>query len=447
MRLASWPAAILVVAAWTLAAPAVPGLVPPAARADEAEDRRAEARAAMADLASADDEVRTAAAARLVELGGIGATELALRGIDLDEPAWTTCAEAFARSKRSSLALTFVSAERKVPVHHARRLRELAHALDPAAGVERTAEETAAEVRRLLDEADRVRCATGYVERICLLGHAAVAPILEGMRDGDPKHPGGSIACAAVNHLAEREDLPAIRELVLAGKGNLVQVLARMQKEGVPEATDALLDAVTAGRLDSGVTRALAAAPDKARVLEVVNDWVCRQSAVADGDRTRLAYLFRNLDARESVPTLETWIATSSDPDAFVAIAHALVHFGNPRGVGLLVRIAGERVTRFPCRPSTPQELAAASAPGRLCPEGFPQGDRSRAAQKLTEIAGNDVFDVPKDWERRLAAQGPDRESDDDHLDRAAAAFRRWWEASKDRLRYDRSEGRWVFDP
>ena len=68
----------------------------------------------------------------------------------------------------------------------------------------------------------------------------------------------------------------------------------------------------------------------------------------------------------------------------------------------------------------------------------------NRAAQTLSAIAGKQVFDVPEDWSRRLAGQGRDGESDDDYLDRAAAAFRTWWEASKERLRFDADAGRWV---
>ncbi len=447
MRLARWTIVLALAAAWTIAAP----FAPLPARADDAADKDAgdkvaAARAALADLASPDGAARAKAATRLAELGRFGATEIALRGADLDDPAWKACAEAFVRARCSWCAITFVSAARKAPDAHAKRLLALAHALDPIAGVERTPEETATEVSRLLDEAGRSRCATGYDERIALLGHAAVAPLLAGMRDGDAKHPGGSISCSAVALLAEKEDLPAIRELVLAGKVNLVGALERMQREGVPEATEALLDAIAAGRIEDIVARALAEVPDKARVLEAASAWIASQPVVADPARANLAWLFARLDARESVPTLESWIATSKEPYAFVAIADALVGFGDPEGVGLLVRISSERVTRFPCRPSTPDEVAAASAPGRLCPHGFSQWDRARAAQELSVIAGKHVFDVPEDWSHRRAAQGPHGESDDAYLDRAAAAFRTWWEASKDKLTYDAATDRWSVD-
>lgn len=439
MRLARWTIALVLAAACTIVAP----FAPLPARADDADDRGAAARAALADLASPDDAVRAKAATQLADLGRLGATEIAFRGAELDDRAWNACAEAFVSARRSGCAFTLVSAARKAPEAHAKRLLALAHALDPIAGVVRTPDETATEVNRLLDESGRSRCATGYDEKIALLGRAALVPLLAGLRGGDSKRSGDSVSCSAVALLAEKEDLPAIRELVIAGRVNLVGALERMQRAGLPEATDALLDALAAGRLEDPVVRALAATPAKARVLDAVNAWIAGQPVVADPARANLAWLFAELDARESVPTLESWIATSKDPDTFAAIADPLTRFGSPRGVGLLVRIASERVTRFPCRPSTPAEVAAASAPGRLCPEGFSQWDRAQAAQKLSAIAGKQVFDVPEDWSQRLAAQGPDRESDDDHLDRAAAAFRTWWETSKDKLTFDPATDRW----
>jgi hypothetical protein len=445
MRLPRWALALgLLSTASSVAAPGRTPLGPTMACAQDAAEARAAAQAAADELASDDDAVRTKAAARLAALGRVGAQELVRRGAALDDRAWRASAEAFVRAKCSWCAFPFVAAARNAPPPHAKRLLELAHALDPLAGVRHTREETASEVRRLLDEADRSRCATGYEERIAVLGHDAIEPLLAGMRDGDPEHPGGSVTCAAVALLVERSDLPAIRELLLAGKVNLVGAIRRLQREGVPEATDALLDAAAAGRLETRVTRALGDTPDTARVLEVVRGIVASRPAIDDRSRANLAALFQKLDARDFVPTLESWLGTSKDPDTFVAIADALVHFGDPRGVGLLVRIASERRTQFPCRPSTPQELAAAAAPGRLCPEGFPEADRERAALKLSAIAGKEVFDMPEDWYRRLAEGGENRESGDDYLDRAAAAFRAWWATSKDRLRFDATKGRWT---
>ncbi len=439
----AWVLSVLA-AAVPVAAPTGTVFAPPAARADDAADNAAAARAAADDLTSPDDAVRAKGAARIAGLGHLIAAEIARRVGDLDDRAWEACAEAFVQAKCSRCAYTFVAAARKAPPAHARRLLDLAHALNPLAGVRRSPAETAAEVRRLLDGAARARCSTGYAEEIALLGHDALEPLLAGMRDGDPTFPGGSTACNAVGMLAEKEDLPAIRALLLEGKVNLVDAVERMRKEGTPEAAQVLLDAAVAGRLEFRVMRALAEIPDCTRVFEVVDAVMKARPEITDAHRASLAWLFERIDARASVPTLESWIATSRDPGDFVAIGDSLVHFGSPKGVGILVRIASERRTRFPCRPSTPKELASASAPGRLCAEGFFSYERERAARKLAAIAGTSVFDLPDDLTRHLAGQGRDHESEDDFLDRAATAFRAWWEASKDRLRFDAERGRWI---
>ena len=45
---------------------------------------------------------------------------------------------------------------------------------------------------------------------------------------------------------------------------------------------------------------------------------------------------------------------------------------------------------------------------------------------------------------RYLAEQGPNHESENDYLDRAATAFRTWWAESQDRIRFDVAAGRWT---
>ncbi|MFO0933754.1 MAG: hypothetical protein U1E39_13775 [Planctomycetota bacterium] len=421
----------------SIAAPRSTAFAPSAARADEAADARARA---IQDLMSSDDTVRAKAAKFLAEHGRAAAEELA-RHAELDDRALKACAEAYARGWRV-YAYTFVVAARTAPPAHAARLLALAHAIHPLAGVQRTRDETAAEVRRLVDQASRARCGTGCAEEIALLGHDALEPLLAGIRASE--HAGGSIECWAVGLLAEKEDVPAIRDVVLAGKATLAEALGSMQKEGIHEATDALLEAAAAGRLGSPILRALADAPDKTRVLSSVSATLDERPELAQEHRRELADFFRWLDARDSAPRLESWLATSREPEELAAIADALVKFGRVKGVGVLVRIVSEARTSFPCRPSTPDELAAASAPGRLCPEGFAPYARERAAEQLSEIAGKAVFDMPEEEARRRAETGPHLESEGVFMERAAAAFRAWWEATKDRLAFDAATGRWV---
>ena len=409
------------------------------ARADEWSERRAWARAALAELSSPDEAVRTKAAAQLAELHGFCGEMVARQGDRLDDSAWAALAEAFVSAKCRSSAAWFVAAAYAAPERHRTRLLDLARKLDPEAGVARRPEEVAKIVDQLLSESSRARCSSGYELSIAILGHDAVTPLLAHLRGGKPESPGDSVACGALSILAEAEDVPAIRDLLVAGKISLGSTLESLQRRGIAAATDALLDAVAAGRIESPVLRALRTAPDRHRVLTVVNAWIAGQDDVTEHRRTLLAELFGKLEAREAVPTMASWIETSTQAGTFTSIANALVRLGDPRGVGLLVRIVSERRTRFPCRPSTPDEEAAARSPGRLCPDGFFTFQRSRAAEVLGGIAGAAVFEFPEGRRRGLR----DGESDDDFLDRAAVAFRAWWETAHNKLRFNAETGRW----
>lgn len=311
---------------------------------------------------------------------------------------------------------------------------------DPAPPKPRTPEEVAAEVHRLLDNGYRSRCSTGYAEDIAKLGHDAVAPLLEGLRKLKEDHPGDSLSCGALTLLAVKEDVPAIRELLLAGRTNVARALERLQEKGVTEATDALLDAVAAGRIDSDVLEALEKAADRARVVKAVRTWVDGKEEVGEGDRIDVARFFAACEVRDAAPTLRSWAATSKKPRTICAVAYALVALGEKDGVALLVTIASERVTRFPCRASTPEEEAAAAAPGRRCPEGFDDSDRERALNILEKISGGGIHHFDDSWRRDL----PRDENVNDVLDRVAALYRTWWDGAKDRLRYDPEKKAWV---
>lgn len=323
----------------------------------------------------------------------------------------------------------------------------LARAGDPAPAAPRTPEEVAAEVHRLLEEGYSARCSSGYCESIAALGHDAMAPLLEGIRGLKADHPGDSLSCGAVALLAEKDDVPALRELLLAGRVNLARALERLQAKGCTEATDALLDALAGRVFDSDVLRALAEAPDRERVAKALLKVVGDGRKVEEEDRAELASTFGTLGVRDAAPILRDWAGISRKPRSLVAIGRALVKLGEVKGVEVLLHVATERRTRFPCRPSTPEEEAAAAAPGRLCPEGFDDSDRERAIEALGRIAGKGIFDLDEYWRRDLPRQGPDATTPDEFLDRGAAAFRKWWEASKERLRYDREKGAWVVGP
>lgn len=413
-----------------------------AARADEPADPRAEARDCLQQLAAPDSDVRKKAADRIVELGAAAVEEVARGGAGLDTVAWEAFAGACERRTIRRNAGILVAAAHSARDMHRTRLLELARRLHPDAGKERTPAEVEAKVREIVGRPIR-GCVVDFDEELVLLGHDAVAPILALLSESEHGGMRHDVACAALSALVEEEDVPALRGALLGGETEVSAALVRLRLRGVDPAEDPIYEAVAAGRLTRAVCDALSRLPDRARSAKAVLAWVEDQgiSRPTDGQRSDVARLLEKLDAREAVPVLEDWVASTKSPSAFSALGSALTRLGSAKGIEVLVHIVGERRLRFPCRPSTPEEVAAETAPGRMCGEGFHSYERSKAAQLLSEIAGPGAFPTPT---RKRDGQPSWDAADDETLDRAARAFREWWETSKDRLRFDPKLRAWT---
>ena len=405
------------------------------------EARAAEIRTRMAALSSADELERNTAAARLVEMQA--EEEVARGGASLDGQAWKAFADACIAKSRGLPAPRLNAAAYSAPEAHRRRLLDLAHRLDPRVGIVRTPKEIEATVRAsLVDE----RTSSDEVERI---GHEAVPFIVAVLRNARKQRVDSISAAEALRLLAEPEDVPALRELLLAGNTFMARPLGTLQERGVTEAASALIDAVDAGRFDFELAPALARSPQRTRAIKSVRAWIDRAGpqTVSGLDRASAASVFEALDARESVPLLESWIATSEDSTEFWALASALTGLGSKQGVALLIRIVSEKRAPGTYRPTTDADRAADRAAGRLPCGGFISSNRWSAAWRLCEVSGG-VVKVPtqEQWLRGcdLANEaGIPEPSEDDFLDKRAAAFRKWWDESKDKLTFDVATGQW----
>lgn len=405
-------------------------------------DHTAEIRACVKRLSSPEEAVRGEAAARLAEIGYEAVEVVARTGSTLDATAWTAFATACERVRwREGAAIVMVAAAHTAPPAHRTRLLALAHHLDARAGVERSPKEVAAIVHTYLIDRAGERCATGHDTAIAILGHAAVPAVLDLVRK---ENPGGTIAFHALSWIAEPEDVPALRTLLLDGKTGAAVALRPLQDRGVSAATGALLDAVTAGRLDKYVGEALEGAPNRDRVLKVLRAWLATEPETGVDQRCPAARLCAAFDGREFVPVLESWLSGAKRSYEFVAYGTALERLGSPRGIETLVGIVSEPRNAPCCRggeaPSPPA--------GRLCPKGFFGFDRWRAARRLGAIAGPDVITVPSRDEWRAARRaardkGIEPETEEAFLERAGTAFRRWWKTAKDRIRFEPATGRW----
>ncbi len=423
---------------WLLLALLLATAIP--ARADGDTDTGTEIRECLARLRSPDEPVRRTAAKRIVDIGWKAVEGVARSGESLDAAAWKAFADAC--EGHDLYAVPLVAAAHAAPEVYRRRLLELAHHLDPEAGIPRTPEQVADIVRSVLVDGAEERCQTGHDTAIAILGHDAVAPVLTHLRDPKRGHLSSWAAFGALSMIAEKEDVPALRALLLSGKTGVAEALGSLQRRGVPEASDALLDAVAAGTLDGPVTEALAGAPDRDRVSKVIRSWIASRPDPSIDQRCEAARLLGTLNAREDVPILEAWLKDARKPWEYAAYGTALARLGSRKGVEVLVHIVAE--ARGPC--CGPKDAPASA--DRMCPDGFGDWERWPAARFLGDIAGPGVFAVPskEEWRasrKREREAGREPESDGDLLDRAATAFHAWWSTSKDRLAFDAATGRW----
>jgi hypothetical protein len=438
MRVRTWLVLVLVAAVASAAF----------ARGDE--ERDAEVRACIAALASKDEAERAKAAARLVELGPSAVDRVARGGASLGADAWTSFADACAAGKNAWYGTWLRAAARSAPEAHAQRLLALARRIDPEGSKVRTKEEIEAVVREYLIERRNERCTTGHDTAVAALGHDAVPLVISMIRDADRLGTDVWAACGALSIVADADDVPALRELLLAGRTRVAQPLAGLQARGVAAATDSLYDAVAAGQFDDEIADALEGAPDRARTVKAVRAWIAAAppSLVTADRRTDAAKLFGRLDARDAAPLVESWIAKGTQDWEFMALADSLTHLGSREGLALSLRIATERRTRFPCmNPPTEKDIADDVAHGLLPCNGFHPTDRWRAARRLGEIAAGAVK-VPTDdewWTAHRAAEAAHRPEPDeaDQLDAIAVDLRKWWDASKDKLTFDAASGKW----
>jgi hypothetical protein len=410
--------------------------------------RKTELRACVARLSDADANVRAEAAAGILKLGPWAVDDLARNGASLDEKAWTSFADACVSGKHAWFAIWLNAAATSAPEAHKRRLLDLVQRLDPSVGKRRSPEEVEKVVREYLIERRSERCTTGHDTEVAKLGRDAVPFVLALVRDAERQHVAVSTACSALSIVAEKEDVPALRELLLAGETEVAHPLASLQRRGVPEATEALLAAVAAGRFDDDVAEALADAQDKPRTAKAVRAWIESAGELTGDVRSEAAGLFAALGARDAAPLVEPWVAKATKDWEFMTLADSLTRLGSRQGLELSLRIATERRTRFPCmNPPTESDIADDVAHGLLPCNGFHPSDRWRAARRLGEIAAGAVK-VPTDeewWAAYHAARNAHQETPNeaDQLDAIAVDLRKWWDASKDKLTFDAASGRW----
>jgi hypothetical protein len=417
--------------------PAVLVLVTSAALAGGSDDR-ADPSALVTALTSGDVRARQEAAERIFDRGPLTIERVARRAGEFDEAAWTAFADAFVHENWAPYAVVLVAAAHGAPETVQRRIIDVARRLDARAGTTPNPEELAAVLHKVLVEERGLQDAP-FPREVAIYGHAGVAPVLTLLRENGSDVVDYDRASSVLKWIAQPEDLPALRELLLAGKSSAAAALVRLGELGVAGAPAVVIEAVRAGRFDVRIAVALYHAPDRRGAAKALRECVTNpERRLTEDDRHWAATVFAELDSREDVPLLESWSASSTDASALLEEARALMRLGSRKGVDMLVRIVEEK--QVAPAPEKPRDAT------RLRAEGFHDGLRLCALHALDVVATqspasgdgfNSVDPPPGPWKGPRFGE----------LDEVAAAVRAWWDASRERLEFDGKAGCWRIRP
>ena len=396
---------------------------------------RAALAALIGELSSDDAEARRAAAHQIVSSYWL---ELVARQTAaLDAESWQTFADAvIAKPRGLAPACALVAAAHAAPEAHRRRLIDLARRLNPEAGRTPTPQEIEALVHHELVENRGLTDHRSFIgQTVAIYGHSGMATALRLLREGDPDIVDMYRAGALMSTMAQPEDIPVLRGLLLEGKSNVASALGRLAALGFTEASDVLIEAVRSGRFDGRIARALRRTSKRRQAARAVREWIHgRGRSLTEEDRARIAWVFAALESRTDVPVLEAWSSSSRDEGTLVALGRALTQLGSVKGIDMLVRIVGEKKVDPPRRQG-PEDT------GRLSAGGFEQWRRCYALRMLNAVAVQLVAWEDSGWEDE---QGPwKRLSYGGDLDQVVPAVRAWWEASRDRIQFDEKAGEW----
>lgn len=388
-------------------------------------------------LSSDDAEARRGAAKEIVRSYWL---ELVARQTAaLDTASWQTFAEAvFKRKPGLAPACCLVAAAHGAPAAHRRRLIDLARRLNPEAGRTPTPQEIEALLHHeLVENRGRTDHRSFIGQSVAIYGRAGVPATLKHLRESNPDVVDMDRAHIILSSIAQPEDIPALRKLLLAGRSSVAFALGRLAALGFAKASDALTEAVLSGQFDAPIARALCRTWSRSKTAQALRALILdRGPGLTDAERSLIASVFAALESRRDVPTLAAWASRSRNAATLVALGRALTQLGSVKGIDLLVRIVGEKEVD-PVRRQRPEDS------GRLTAGGFERWRRGYALRMLNAVAVQLVDWEDSDW---LDEEGPWKKLSYGDVDQAVPDVRAWWEASRDKIRFDETAGEWRLE-
>lgn len=463
---------------WTAAAVL---LLPAAYVRAETGDDPDPAQAAIDALRTGDATRRRDAATRIADLGYDAVERAARQSAPLDDAAWKAFADAVRGARwEAPLACALLAGAHEVPEASRGRVTDLAKDLVPASVTPRTREELRANAHRILVE-ERDLCDREFWPwPVAMRGREAYPVVMEFVRDADALGADASRTHGLLALVAQREDVPDLRRLLVAGNTIVAGALARLQSHGVSEAADALVAGVEAGRFDQRLSSALAGTSIDSTLVRSVRGWsstalagreprrraaaalrtwaTARGREISDGESALAATVFAAFDSREDVPRIESWAGECRGAEPLVTLAKALVRLGSRKGVEILVRVVAaptrerEDATAEPASPDPGTSVPPPTAPGDRLHDPLAEGVPSWLQTQSSTWLGDVEFESrsPVDarppgtrWVRVGHADGPWTHPHGEAWKRAVPEIAAWWKRVHDLLWFDEVSGRW----
>jgi hypothetical protein len=410
---ASFALALALAAVSTLARPCAADLQGP---------EKAWAKACVDALASPSERVRNGAADALGRLGVDAVPALLTGAAKLTTDVHWAAAERACRAMGAAKAAEALADRSDAwPKAQATRLVGLVDRLRaakaPAARPDAPAEgDVGARARKILASFEGESSYSSEeprVRQLVALGRDVAPVLLEEMRRRGSWGPGpgfrATAAADAMAGLATDEDLDALAQLLADGHLIAARSFQRLQGDRV---VAALLAPVSKGFVDHDLLEALRRHRKDERVRPALLEWLEEHGASASFEVGHAATFLAEDGAREAVPLLVPLLDGASEPEALVEIAKAVVTLGDPRGIPVLIDVMRRGGSRT----------------------GWAEHS---AGEALNRVVGETIY---------AGSAGPGM-GVTGNARAAAGRFAEWWEASKDRLRFDDERGAWVVAP
>jgi HEAT repeat protein len=379
--------------------------------AELTEPEKAWAELCMENLASPSDRVREGAEAALSRIG-VEAVPIVLSNLaKLETDAhWAALERALAGMGRREAADALWGGSPAWPETALPRLQAIVERL--RADPKRDDDDVALRVREILatfDEEMSYSSDEPRVRKIVALGRRAVPTLLEEVRSQHVFSTGyrSTAAADAMAMLATDEDVPALAGLL--GDGHLLAARCFRGLHG-PKAVDALLAPLEKGFLQYDLLEALARHRKDERVRSALRKWLERFGRGGEYAVGQAAEFLADSRDEAAVPLLVPLLDLPLETGVRMRVARALVRLGEKSGIPVLIEVVEEVVGHY-------------------------AWERDQAGKALNDVVGEDVYTGNFVRGRQTG-----------NVREAAKRFREWWEASKDRVRFDRKRRAWRVD-